>query len=172
MMEIVKAISELQTRIISAFPGTGKTTFYKANKEITLDSDSSDFSWVESGGKKVRNPEFPQNYIDHIKENIGKYEFILVSSHEEVRDALKANCLFFYLVYPPYEDRELYLKRYRERGNSESFVKLLDKNWMDWVRQCKFEERGCSQQRLCSGWYLKNAINHIVCSENGDRRES
>ncbi len=156
------------TRIISAFPGTGKTMFYNANKEVTLDSDSSGFSWVRlCGGEKVRNPEFPVNYINHIKENIGKYEFILVSSHREVRDALKANCLYFYLVYPAQEDKEEYLKRYRDRGSPESFIRLLDENWDDWWRQCDFEDR-CSLQRMCKGWYLENAINHIVRSENGD----
>jgi predicted nucleotidyltransferase len=82
----------MKTRIISAFPGTGKTYFYNKNKETTMDSDSSQFSGVKDqngNNTKERNPNFPKNYIEHIKENIGKYEFILVSSHKEVRNALK-----------------------------------------------------------------------------------
>ena len=89
----------MRTRIISAFPGTGKTYYHKMNPETTLDSDSSNFSWLEApAGGLVRNPEFPNNYIQHIKENIGKYEIIFVSSHEEVRKALIENCIFFYLL--------------------------------------------------------------------------
>ena len=37
----------MKTRIISAFPGVGKTYYYNEHKETTLDSDSSNFSWVK-----------------------------------------------------------------------------------------------------------------------------
>ena len=90
----------MRTRIIAAFPGTGKTIYHQKHPDTTLDSDSSSFSWIEKDGEKVRNPDFPNNYIAHIKENIGKYEFIFVSTHREVREALLDNCVFFYLVYP------------------------------------------------------------------------
>jgi hypothetical protein len=67
------------TKVISAFPGCGKTHLFKTHKnKIILDSDSSTFD------KKY----FPQNYIKHIKENIGKVDIILVSSHSDVRSAL------------------------------------------------------------------------------------
>jgi hypothetical protein len=45
-------ITQTRTRIISAFPGTGKHTIIKT----TLDSDSSLFSWITIDGEKVRNP--------------------------------------------------------------------------------------------------------------------
>ena len=52
----------MRTKIISAFPGVGKTTYHKNNPDTTLDSDSSGFSWVIDGhGNKKRNPSFPQN---------------------------------------------------------------------------------------------------------------
>ena len=115
----------MRTRIISSFPGTGKTYYYCKHADTTLDSDSSLFSWIEKDGVKVRNPEFPKNYIQHIKDNIGYYEIILVSSHKEVRDALIENCLFFYLVYPPKGRKDYYIKRFKERGSPESFIKLV-----------------------------------------------
>ena len=90
---------KIETKIISAFPGTGKTYCLK-NKEICLDSDSSDFHLIQSSNKKVCNPEWPQNYINHIKENIGLYLYIFISSHKEVRDALKETGILFHLFYP------------------------------------------------------------------------
>ena len=119
----------MQTRIISAFPGTGKSHIFKSGKYDCLDSDSSEFSWVyDDDGSKRRNPDFPANYIAHIKENIGKVDLIFVSTHKEVRDALLENCLFFYLVYPKEQAREEYLQRYRGRNSPEAFIKLLDDN--------------------------------------------
>ena len=124
----------MRTKIISAFPGCGKTHFFNQNKNVCLDSDSSLFSWsYNEDGTKIRNSLFPQNYIDHIKENIGKYEYIFISSHEEVRNALLDECIFFYLVYPSYEMKDMFLRRYKERGNDNSFIELVDKNWHDWL---------------------------------------
>jgi hypothetical protein len=37
---------------------------------------------------KYRNPDFPNNYIKHIQDNIDKVDYIFVSSHEVVRKAL------------------------------------------------------------------------------------
>ena len=69
----------MKTRIISAFPGTGKSYFHNNSEYSTLDSDSSEFSWIiNDDGDKVRNPNFPSNYISHIKDNIGKADFIFV----------------------------------------------------------------------------------------------
>lgn len=159
-----------RTRIISAFPGTGKSYYYDNHKETTLDSDSSGYSWIIKDGKKIRNPEFPSNYISHIKENIGKYDFIFVSSHKEVREALKDNCIFFYLVYPDYDRKDEFVKRYRDRGNPETFIKLVEDNWDLWVKECDFEEFGCKRVRmiLCN---LEDEINHIIAVEHGEVKE-
>lgn len=162
-------LTQKRTRIVSAFPGTGKSHYHRDHPETTLDSDSSNFSWVVKDGVKVRNPEFPNNYIQHIKENIGKYDFIFVSSHADVRNALKDSCIFFYLVYPQPECKDMYLKRYEQRGNNAEFVKLVDENWEQWLRQCRFEELGCKQITLGKTWNVENMITHTICSENGDK---
>jgi hypothetical protein len=88
-----------KTKIISAFPGVGKSVYHSKYPDITLDSDSSNFSWIKDdngNNTEERNPDFPKNYIEHIKSNIGKYKYIFVSSHKEVRNALFDNCIFFY----------------------------------------------------------------------------
>ena len=70
----------METKVYSAFPDVGKTTYFNTTNRNVLDSDSSKFD------KK----HFPDNYIDHIKRNVEdpKVDKILVSSHKDVRDAL------------------------------------------------------------------------------------
>ncbi|MDC7221556.1 MAG: hypothetical protein PQJ59_16600 [Spirochaetales bacterium] len=162
----------MRTKIISAFPGMGKSTYHKMHPETTLDSDSSSFGWIVEDGEKKRNPDFPQNYMNHIKENIGKYEYIFVSSHKVVRDALKDNCLFFYLVYPNYNRKEEFRTLYIHRGSSISFCKMIMDNWDNWIDECVFEEIGCEKimaYRKCK--YLASVITGISCREGGDRIE-
>ena len=138
-----------KTKIISAFPGTGKSYYHKNHPETTLDSDSSFFSWMidEWGdkllgldGKPMRNPQFPQNYIEHIKSNIGKYEYIFVSSHKEMREALVDNCLLFYLIYPDFDDMDVYIERYKQRGSPEEFINLVRNNWEEWIIELENQE--------------------------------
>lgn len=160
------------TRIISAFPGTGKTFYHKLHPDTTLDSDSSNFSWIRRVGKEnIKNPEFPNNYIKHIQENIGKYDFIFVSSHKEVRDALKHNCLFFYLIYPKPMMKDIYIQRYKDRNSPQSFIDLLSANWDNWINQCEFEEFGCKNIRMVFP-ALEDEISSIIAIEHGEIREN
>lgn len=158
----------MRTRIVSAFPGTGKSYYHNKHPEKTLDSDSSHFSWiVKENGDKERHPDFPANYIQHIKNNIGKYEFIFASTHEAVRKALLDNCLYFYLIYPRNTWKDMYIEKYRKRRSDENFIKLLSDNWEKWIRECDFCENGC--QNICMTWPdLEHELDHIIRSENGD----
>lgn len=160
----------MRTKIISAFPGTGKSFYHSKHKDTTLDSDSSNFSWkILENGDRVRNPEFPKNYVRHIKENIGKYEFIFVSSHKEVRDALLDECIFFYLVYPDESRKDEFIERYKMRGSSDEFVKLVYDNWDDWMREVWFLPDGCKFVNMVLE-NLEDEIMHMKRAEMGDER--
>lgn len=121
------------TIIISGFPGVGKSTLFK-NKDFDMlsiiDSDSSNFSWLEPG---LRHPEFPENYMEHIKSNIGKVDIILVSSHDVVRKALVKHGIPFTIVYPDKDCKEGYIKNYIARGNDRNFIEFISKNWDSFI---------------------------------------
>ena len=145
--------------VISGFPGIGKSTlFSKPNTLKVLDSDSSNFSWSEP---KVRNPEFPNNYIQHIKDNQQKVDVILVSSHDIVRNALVEAEILFALVYPDLTMKEEYIQRYIKRGNNEGFVKLLSENYDLWITDLK-KQVGASHFPLKAGQYLADVMDQIV----------
>lgn len=151
-----------ETLIISGFPGVGKSYFFNNNSNlIALDSDSSEFSWVkdkDGNNTKERNPDFPNNYIKHIKENMGKVDIIFVSSHKVVRDALKENNMFYYLVYPCRCIKEEYLQRYRDRGNNQGFIDFIDKNWEDFIKEIETETFP-KLILLRSGQHMKDAVS-------------
>ena len=157
----------MDTKIISAFPACGKTYAFKKLNENgykILDSDSSKFSWMDvidevyemkNRGKKnykeryvkVRNPEFPSNYIQHIKENIGKADYIFVSSHKEVRDALIENGIYFTLIYPGRKMKAEWVGRCFLRGSGEKFCQLIADNWDKWIDEME-EVEDCDRYIL------------------------
>lgn len=147
--------------VVSGFPGVGKSSLFSMpNKFKILDSDSSKFSWLDEKNK-VRNPEFPNNYIKHIKDNLQKVDIILVSSHDVVRNAFVKEKILFVLVYPGLEMKDEYIRRYIKRGNNEAFVKLLIQNYDLWISDLK-KQIGAKHVPLKSGQYLSDVIDQIV----------
>ena len=142
------------TKIISAFPGTGKTYFYQNSNLNVMDSDSSKFSWVEKG---KRHPEFPSNYINHIKQYIGKTDYVLVSSHKDVRDALVNEGIDYSLIFPDISLKNEYLERFKQRGSSEQFINLISKNWNEWITELE-NQTNCSKIKLNENQYLSDIL--------------
>lgn len=138
------------TKVYSAFPGVGKTTYFNTTSKNVLDSDSSKFD------KK----KFPENYIEHIVRNIQdpNVDKILVSSHKDVRDALVARGINFVLVYPDASLKDEYIQRYKNRGNNDAFVELLNNNWDSWMREMD-NQKGCYKVKLNAGQYLTDVID-------------
>ena len=130
-----------KTTIVSAFPACGKSyVFQNQDKLLTnfscLDSDLSEFSWVkdsEGNNTKERNPDFPNNYIQHIKDNIGKVDIIFVSSHSEVVDALEDNQLRWVKVVPDVDCKAEWIGRFWLRGDDNSFIEFISSNWDDFT---------------------------------------
>lgn len=131
--------------VVCGFPGVGKTYAVKHwnHPDYKIyDSDSSDFSWIDKHDhSKGRNPDFPTNYIEHIKSLDNDKSFVLVSSHKDVRDALRKASINYFIVYPWLHvcDKDVYLRdriAKRHTGiNSDSFVKLLSDNWVTWIKE-------------------------------------
>ena len=127
-----------KTIVISAFPACGKSYTYKNfnGKPYTMiDSDSSKFSWIYENGVKTdkRNPNFIEDYISHIKENIGKVDVIFVSSHAEVRKALRDNNIKYFMIYPSLEMKDEMLRRMKERGNDEKFIEFQNTHYEEFI---------------------------------------
>ena len=159
----------MNTKIYSIFPACGKTWLYEHQDDYDLkilDSDSSQFSWAYTkysglikGYRKVRNPDFPANYINHIKANIGKYDCIFVSSHASVREALNKEGIDFTIVYPSHQCKAEWVGRClirEKKGESGCSAEVMYNNWDQWVIDCCLEASTHKFIVLQPGEYLSN----------------
>lgn len=137
------------SKLVFGFPGVGKTYAFNRARELGLylyDSDSSKFHWMyddkgnlmkDEFGDKIAHPAWPQNYVDYIKlvgmEQEVNPDFIFVSTHEEVMNALKDVEMEKYVIAPHLSMKDEFMKRYRERGSDETFIELMNKNWANFV---------------------------------------
>ena len=61
---------------------------------------------------------------------------VLLSCHKEIRErVLSLSYEERITIFPCIEDKELYMKRYKERGNTENFIKLQMDNWNEWTSE-------------------------------------
>ena len=95
----------------------------------------------------------------------------LVSSHDIVRQALVRNKIDYVLVYPAMECKEEFLLRYRKRGSELKFIDLLDRNWENWINECKAQE-GCVHIELKPGQYLSDVISYDPQSKEFDIKKA
>jgi hypothetical protein len=61
---------------------------------------------------------------------------VLLSCHKEIREhVLSMPYGERITIFPCIEDKELFRKRYEQRGNSEEFIKLQMDNWEKWTSE-------------------------------------
>lgn len=130
------------TKIISCFSCTGKT--YLGNKyNNVLDLESSHYKWLYNDPEIAKdiekrkgildrepNPLYPDNYIKAIKENINKYDIILITPEKKIRDILLEYKINYLLVYPT--DYTFVSKRALLRGNNKYFAEGLKDSFRTW----------------------------------------
>lgn len=105
--------------IICGFPGTGKSTMAKFSRWVDLESTPFKKNWL-----------LYAEVAKHMSDN--GYN-VMISTHEEVLDALEQIEARYTVVIPPITDKNTYLTRYDRRGNSYEFIKLLHENWERWL---------------------------------------
>lgn len=147
-----------RTRVIAAFPATGKS-YVARTVPGWADSDSSRFSWkYRHPDVRERHPDWPGNYITHLRELLKSDLRVLVSTHAEVRDALVAAGIPFTLVYPRADLREEYRARMQQRGSPPALIaKVVDELWPDALEECA-RQTGCEHVVLGPGEYLREAL--------------
>lgn len=105
--------------IICGFPGTGKSTMAKFSQWVDLESTPFKRNWLL--------------YAEVAKHMSDNGYTVMVSTHEEMLNALEQIETDYVVVIPPITDKPTYLHRYYMRGNTCDFVQLLDENWEKWI---------------------------------------
>lgn len=126
--------------IYSCFAGIGKTTLAGHSDYVDLESSDYQWEWDEESqalpveerkglDTKVKNEEFPQNYIDAIRKHHDEGRHVLISAQPEVLTALVEADLPFTTVAPNASLKDEYIARYQARGNTEEFIVSMTDNF-------------------------------------------
>lgn len=134
--------ARIPTVVVSAFPCLGKTTAAARFPRLFRDLEYSDYHWIiDETGSKTKNPLWPQNYIEAIKNlsTSGMYKTVFVSSHDEIRKAMKEAGVKYTNVFPQDtpEMKRVYMERLKARDPKSPLVPLLDENYSSFIENMR-----------------------------------
>lgn len=125
--------------------------------------------WVEQGevrtskeieGWMYKDKEnYPDNYVQDVLQNIGKYKYLFIATEPSQLKLLHDKGVEICLIYPENELREEYLQRYIDRDSPYDFIGVFMKHWDEWLDELK--DQRYKQIILNSGEYLKDGIDKI-----------
>lgn len=135
--------------IICGYPGIGKTYLAK-NFSNVMDLESTPF-----------NNDF-DCYFRCAKHYSDQGFLVLVSCHKEIREkVLKLRFDERLTIFPCPQDKDLYKRRYKERGNTQEFIGAQMENWDKWVSK-ESHLLGEHVEYLESGETLYKAIHRLA----------
>ena len=120
---------------------------------------------IDSNGNKISNPDFPVKYINYIKDMVGKIDIVFVSTHQNVRQALRDNNISYILVYPAVDTKDEMLQRYVTRGSTPEFVDMMRANWDDFIEDMQQDETP-DKIELQSNQYLSAVVQELLKTDN------
>lgn len=136
---------------IWSFPGTGKSTVLQSIPDV-LDADSRLYQFIgatprmlhdaAAQARTVPNPEYPDNYFNYIENASSTY--VLLNCHVSLLPRIPSENLL--LIYPDILLKDEYLRRYRDRGDNDSFISYMDESFADMIHA--IESYPCRKLRI------------------------
>lgn len=133
--------------IISGFSCLGKTYLGKKYDNV-LDLEASDYKWIyydkelakdvekrKGITNRIVNPDYPENYLSALLENINNYSIILITPEKRIREELMQRCIPYLVAYPT--NPEFLVDRAIERRNNLHFAQGLKKSYIQWYPEEK-----------------------------------
>lgn len=93
----------MNTMIVSAFPGCGKTYLYERQDilNFTYLGERKRFTFCDSDSSKYKKEcGWEKKYADDIEKKLGTVDFLFISQHEEILQELNSRNIPFVIVSP------------------------------------------------------------------------
>jgi hypothetical protein len=158
--------------IIAGYSGIGKTTTAKLRPQEVVDFVCMPYKYYLDKDKLIdesckANPdyvmrrEWPFNYISAIKSAFDDSKVLLIPSDIFVLNLLSCEEIPYFLCYPERSAKEVYRKRFLERGNKKEFIDIFIGRWNEFITSFEEDEFG-SRIVLRSDQYLDDVIENIL----------
>lgn len=144
--------------VIACFPGVGAKELYDklGPERVSLNKIEPFYTTINENGSKIDNPNFAKDYVEHIQSLIGIDETILVSAHPVVLKELIDAKVGFVLVYPDRSLKDEYMERYKQAGEDEEFLGIMNDNWNRFIDDMEHAENVVTYRLAGPNLYLED----------------
>lgn len=134
-----------------------------------MSKDSSDeLKWLNIQDE----PGYAKGAEDSFKKGVlilaQKPGVLLLPAHRMVGEFLVQNRLAFTSIFPKRCLKSEYLRRYRDRGSSTSFVELVDSKWDLFVKNMWYPGGRCNHIELNEGQFLKDVLLRVLTQTDAE----
>lgn len=156
--------------IIAAHAGTGKTRFantiFDATDFICMPykyyMPDGMFSLEESETMKADlglnlREEWPENYVKAVINQYNENRYVIIPPVMSVLAALRKEEIPYILCYPERSAKNEYERRYKERGNTDSFLDIFIGHWDQFLDQME-SDPGKHHIIMRSNEYLRDLL--------------
>jgi len=155
-----------EATIILGFGAIGKT-YLSSKYNNVIDIESTFYKWDNTGLEHLseeekkgvlrpQNPDWPQNYINTILKAKKTHDIILCGMQPFLREYLHDNKIEYLLAFPTLESKDSYEVRAKSRGNNNTFVQGMMKNFDKWSKEV--ESYGCKILWLKPNQFLEDVL--------------
>jgi len=139
--------------IIAAFAGTGKTTLAALYPQTVVDFVCMPYKYLLEQGVSyteaskadpslILHDDWPLNYVHAIKQNLSGGKILLIPPDCYVLSFLMNEGLDYTLCYPQRSAKEIYRKRFLDRGNTEEFLDIFIGKWDSFLDSIEMYQYG------------------------------
>ena len=156
--------------IIAAYAGTGKTTTAALYPQTVADFVCMPYKYALEGdgageaGKanpnNVMRDDWPRNYVNAIQAAMTESRVLLIPTDLFVLELLRREGVPYWLVYPRREAKDVYHKRFLERGNTEDFIDVFIGRWNSFLHALEQDTYG-QHIVLKPHQFLSDVLPHI-----------
>ena len=163
--------------IIAAYAGTGKTTFAKLYPEKVVDFICMPYKYIlepcqegvdseacKANPDNVMRDDWLYNYVAAIKSALDEGKTLLIPTDMYVLALLRVERIPYILCYPQMNAKEIYRKRYIDRGNTDDFIEIFIGGWERRIAALEQDDYG-RHIVLTGQQFLSDAVTSLF-SEN------
>ena len=126
------------------------------NKKI---DNLKDIEKKKGNMEKIRREDWPANYFLAIQKALLIYDFVLISTDDEILNLLDNNNVDYIISYPSIKCKEEYIQRYKKRGNIEKFIKNVYETFDELIK--RLDSIKCKKIILNNNEYLEDKLKNL-----------
>lgn len=158
------------SKVICAFAGLGKTYLSKKYSNI-IDFDLQGFKYIYNQKdlynieklkgleNKIKNKDWPKNYIIELRKLMNQRKIILVPADNEVREILVSENIDFVFIMPSLDSKDALIAKYKQRGNNQKYIQRAMSDLEQWSNlNYDYETIVLDKDEFLEDWLLKEKI--------------